>query len=343
MIIKALGIALIFFACGLHPICADAFLKNSQWKEAAHTPEDQERLAFFQSLYEKMDHKSPIGEIPKVFHVIWLGQNAFPPSSVTTMRTWLEKHPGWQVKLWTDRDVPSRFEGLQVMASELFPLKRCADVYYRAEDFEERSIILRYAILESEGGVYIDHDALCLASLEPLCASHDFFCGLEQPGSSIQSSSINPSWHLIAATPHHPILEYAQEWLIDHFRSFEALFPANDAASIANRMVHRSAHALSIAIETACGRDGRVDRVLPPEYFNASTRSLARYAFLAPKSLFGRRIQEAKTKEQMQDALKTLHSRLRICFYLVLALAVLNVVLGGVIVHLYRKKKSDKR
>src|ERR1700688_3432968 len=102
--IRILTILLACCALWTQMSCADPLLKNSEWQKVVQTPEDRQRLAFFQSLYEKSDQKGLHAEIPRVFHVIWLGPSAFPAQSAAMMRTWLQKHPGWQMKLWTDRD-----------------------------------------------------------------------------------------------------------------------------------------------------------------------------------------------------------------------------------------------
>src|SRR5579862_3146376 len=334
-------ILLAFLSLSLLGICEEPFLKRAEWQKAVQTSEDQTRLDFFRSLYEKtQDGCKPLGEIPKVFHVIWLGAQVLPEHSVAALKTWMDKHPGWEMKVWTDRDCIVPISSVQVCTADTFPLHACADCYYSAESFEERSVILRYAVLLSEGGIYIDHDAECLVSLEPIRKSHDFFCGLEEPGPSIRSSSINPSCHLIAATAQHPILESATQWIIANWEIYESLFPGSDPLSVSNRMVHRSVHALSTAIENGAALDGRKDSVFPPEYFCSFAKNTGQYVLLAPKSLFGQRRQQAQNKEKMEEAFSSIRTQLRICLYLIFALAALNLFLGAVIYHLYRKRKG---
>ncbi len=297
-------------------ICAEPFLKKPEWQKAVLTLEDRTRLDFFRSLYERtQDDRQPLNEIPQVFHVIWLGPQVLPQQSVAALKTWMDKHPGWEMKLWTDRDCSIPIPSVQVYSADSFPLNACSDCYYSAESFEERSIILRYAILLSEGGIYIDHDAECLVSLEPLRKSHDFFCGLEEPGPSIRSSSINPSCHLIAATANHPILESATKWIVANWQNYENLFPGSDPLSVANRMVHRSMHALSTAIENRAAQNGRKDSVFPPEYFCSFAKNSGQYVLLAPKSLFGQRRQQAQNKEKMEEAFSSIRTQLRIHLY----------------------------
>lgn len=319
---------------------ADEYLSKVQWAEAVQTPEDNERLYLFQKIFTSAhDGRKARGEIPKVLHVISLGQMPLNNASIQKLRTWVEKHPGWRMKLWADRDFSVPIVGLQLCTADQFPLKECADMYYQAESYEERSLLLRYAILQNEGGVYIDYDSTCISSLEPLRAGYDFFCGLEEPGPSFRSSSIHPSCDLIGATAQHPILQCAGEWLHSHWQAYEELLPGTDPVSIANRMMHRSAAALSIGIERAALQEGRKDSVFPPEYFSTSTRGLARYALSPPQALFGRRVQQAEAKEKIEEGMDQIRNQLRLSLYLILALAVLNLFLGAVIFYLYRTRK----
>ncbi len=317
--------------------CVFCRANESDWQSAVQTPEDYKRLEFFLSLNDE-SKAAPVGEIPKVFHVIWLGPKPLPDTAKASIRTWMEKHPDWKIKFWTDQKHPLPLDSMQACHLETFPLNDLSDLFYNAEDFDERSIILRYAILLNEGGICIDCETQCLASLETLRASHDFFCGLEMPGQTMRSSSINPSCHVLAATPHHPILENAKHWLMTHWQELEELFPGTDTLAVINRTLHRSVHALSIGIEQAALQDGRKDTVFPPDYFSSPQVKTARYALQPAEALFFRR--KAETQE-MQNALQKIHSRLRLTLSLIFGLIAVNVLLGYFLYRLYRKRKKQ--
>jgi Glycosyltransferase sugar-binding region containing DXD motif len=334
-------IKMLLALCVLAQVCAEEYLSRPEWQQAVLTPEDKDRLNLFRKIYETAQSgREARDEIPQVLHAISLGPALLQEASLQKLRSWADKHPGWQLKLWVDRDFSAPIAGLQLITADQFPLNAYTDMYYQAESYEERSLLLRYAILESEGGVYIDLDSLCICSLEPLRAGYDFFCGLEEPGVSQRSSSINPSCGLIGAAAHHPILQCTEEWLINHWRGYEELLPGADSISVDNRMMHRSAGALSVGIERASLQDGRKDTVFPPEYFSTSMRSSARYAVSSPKALFGRRAQQTEAKEKIEEGFSQIRSELRLSLYLILALAVLNLFLGAVIFHLYRTRKK---
>jgi hypothetical protein len=307
------------------------------------TPEDMRRLAYFQSLFDVFTNgHQPVGEIPKVLHVIALGPHSLSLRAEGILRTWIDKHPGWHIKLWTDRTVQMSLDQVEVMTANQFPLQNCADCYYSAESFEERSLLLRYAILLQEGGVYVEQDVECLSSIEPMRVVCDFFCGLEPIGASQRSSSVNPACHLIGATKGHPILKAVQEIQVSQWQSFEKLFPGTDSLSIASRILHRSVQAFSLAIEKAAATEGRKDCVFPPEYFSSSDRKEARYALAPAKALFGRRIEQSQNKEKIEDAFTAIRNQLKFCLYLICALAALNIVLGAIVFHLYKKNRQRR-
>lgn len=325
----------------LGQVGAEEYLSRPEWQKAVQTQEDKERLGLFRKIYEiAHDGRQAREEIPQVLHVISLGPAPLQEASLQKLRSWADKHPGWQMKLWVDRDFSMPIAGVQQITADQFPLKEYTDMYYQAESYEERSLLLRYAILQSEGGVYIDHDSLCISSLEPLRAAYDFFCGLEEPGVSQRSSSIYPSCDLIGAAAHHPIFKCTEEWLINHWQAYEELLPGSDPVSVDNRMMHRSAGALSIGIERAALQEGRRDTVFPPEYFSTSLSSTARYAVSSPKALFGRRVKQEEAKEKVEEGMGQIRNELRLSFYLILALAVLTLFLGAMIFYLYRTRKK---
>ena len=126
--------------------------------------------------------EQPAGAIPKTLHFIWLGPKSFPEASIANVKGWVDRHPGWKIKFWTDlgHAAPGRSDGSQCFRR--FPLQELKEQYYCSDNFGERSEILRYAVFCNEGGIYVDHDMQCVQSLDPLQETHDFFCGLGASG-----------------------------------------------------------------------------------------------------------------------------------------------------------------
>jgi len=141
------------------------------------------------SLYENNYLKEQIrtSRIPKKIHQIWLG-NASPVDYVKYSFTWRLKHPTWEYKLWTDRDV----ENLNIPNWEL---------YNSITNVAQKSDFLRYHILQQYGGIYVDTDFECLQPLDDLLYL-DFFTGVGYP------KDVELYIGLIGSVPNHPILNH---------------------------------------------------------------------------------------------------------------------------------------
>jgi len=91
--------------------------------------------------------------IPKLCHFIWLGSP--PPAWATAnMETFRQFHPDWEVKLW--EDVPDRFPTALRCRCDENPI------------FSKKSNIIRYWLLSTYGGVYVDSDVITFRSFNPL-------------------------------------------------------------------------------------------------------------------------------------------------------------------------------
>lgn len=247
-------------------------------KEHILTQEDRGNWEFFKTLYEK--NASPLSgkeRIPKILHLIWLGPKNFPESSLKNMRKWLEKHSDWTLQLWTDQPRSLPFSRMQQKFVKDFHFEFLEDCYYLSENYGEKSEILRYEILWQQGGVYVDHDTLPLRSFDSLNESYDFYCGLEPLGSSILSSSVFPSTHLLAAVPHHPIFKKSIEWLKSNWEMIETFYPGSDPMAVFNRVKHRTFSAFLEGVKTEAGQEHK-DIVFPPAYFSMDDEKASLFA-----------------------------------------------------------------
>lgn len=125
--------------------------------------------------------------IPRIFHQIWVGPDPFPDEFVPYRQSWLDHHPGWELKLWTDDNFPKPEELRRPEAAE----------WLRAP--WERGDIFRLEILWREGGVHVDTDFECKRSIEPLIEDADFFIGLRKP------NKVNGA--LMGSVPGHHLLD----------------------------------------------------------------------------------------------------------------------------------------
>ena len=125
--------------------------------------------------------------IPRIFHRIWVGGGPLPDEYREYGETWLRHHPGWEMRLWTDDDIPDDLVRPEPREGFRMPA--------------ERSDILRYELLLRYGGVYVDTDFECLRPIDELIEGVDFFTGDLKPG------RVNNA--IIGSVPGHPLLEAA--------------------------------------------------------------------------------------------------------------------------------------
>ncbi len=274
------------------------------------TPEDQKNRQFFRELYEKNGNlvSKDEGGIPHVIHAIWLGPRPFPESSVKNIQAWIDRHPGWTFKFWTDLERPPPCPEMQRVL-----VGRMPDIYYLSDNVGEKSEILRYRILWEEGGVYIDHDTIPLQPLEALSGSYDFYCCLEEEGPSILSSSIFPSTHLLAAIPRHPIFAEAFSWLEEEWERLETAYPGSDPQALFNRVKHRSFSALAEGVKRAIDRPGYRDIVFPAGSLAAHGHAGTWHA------------REEEWESRVRQKLERISQENQRAFWLVAALGVLNL------------------
>ncbi|GAA1795270.1 hypothetical protein HC028_18275 [Planosporangium flavigriseum] len=101
--------------------------------------------------------------IPRVFHRIWLG-GPLPERERRFGETWAERHPGWEMRLWHEGNLP--------------PLVNRAE-FAAATSPAQKADILRYELLLTYGGVYLDTDFECYRCIEPLLAGVRAFAARE--------------------------------------------------------------------------------------------------------------------------------------------------------------------
>lgn len=97
-----------------------------------------------------------IPTIPRTFHQIWINRDnpALPDKFGAYRDSWLERHPGWEYKLWN-------LDNLDFVPQRM-------DLVQSASSYAQMADVLRYEILHQHGGVYLDTDFECLRSIEPI-------------------------------------------------------------------------------------------------------------------------------------------------------------------------------
>lgn len=105
--------------------------------------------------------------IPKKIHQIWLGGKPLPPRESEWQQGWIERHPDWEYKLWTDQEISDHGW------DQTFEVEK-------ADSWSCKSDIYRFAILMQYGGVYLDTDMECIGSLDTLNLNKDFICAPQE-------------------------------------------------------------------------------------------------------------------------------------------------------------------
>ena len=108
--------------------------------------------------------------IPRVFHFIWLGPRDLPESQRRCVESWRRHHPGWEVRIWRDEDVPRL---------------RNQEEFDRALSMAGKADVLRVEVLHDHGGVYLDTDMECLRPIDELLAGCDGFLARTHPSGRI--------------------------------------------------------------------------------------------------------------------------------------------------------------
>ena len=102
--------------------------------------------------------------IPKIIHFIWVGDESKRPDRF--IQTWVDHHPGWEIKLWGNEDLASRpwINGHHMAEMAKREWNGVAD-------------LMRWEILHAEGGVLVDADSVCVRPLpEWLLECEAFAC-----------------------------------------------------------------------------------------------------------------------------------------------------------------------
>ncbi len=245
------------------------------------TKEDLEHLSFYKRIYDaKRGLLDTVGEvrIPKVVHFIWIGPRQFPRESVENVRTWMAKNPDWTFNFWTDRLRPLPCPGMRLRMIRDLQFLKLQDCFAKADNYGEKSDLLRYEILYQEGGVYVDHDVKCFKSFESLNRAYDFYCGIDMPYTSSLPSCIFTTNNLIGVKAGHPILKNCMEMLADRWDQIERDYPGADRDSMLNRVLHRTFWLFGEAVKQFSGQESNRDIVFPAYYFDAPKDELAIFA-----------------------------------------------------------------
>ena len=302
--------------------------ETSRWR-FVETEGDRALLGRFEALYEKNRDLQLTSEgdyrIPEHVHVIWLGPRPFPLGSVENIRMWMAKHPDWTFHFWTDRLRPAPVNGMAVHTPEDFPLRSLKSYYEKSPNWGQKSDVLRYEILETMGGIYIDHDANCLRSFDGLNRGYDFFCCLEVPHSRVDGYSITSGIGILGAKPHHPVIKQAIQEVIDHWDRAVRLYPPTSPKSLREYVMVSTYMAVTRALETALEKEGNRDIVFPASYFYPLKGLKGLYSF----HYYGTSWADVEKPQVIQKEIRMSLREIQKCQFWVVAALILCFFISG--------------
>ncbi|MCB1107151.1 MAG: hypothetical protein KDK76_03545 [Chlamydiia bacterium] len=254
---------------------------KSVWK-FIETHEDFQNIRRYKTLYEENKGlqflKQDEVKIPKVVHVIWLGPNPFPKESIENINSWVEFHPDWTFKFWTDRRRPLPHKKMELCLVSSFEFSTLKSHFEESDNYAEKSDILRYELLYKEGGLYIDHDVKCFKTFSPFHYGFDLYCGLEPPHKPILSSSVTVCNNIIGAKAHHPVLLKAIENIKERWEEITLAYPGDDKESIIYRVAQRTFAPFDDAVRELGGKGENKDIAFPAAFFNRIEDDFALFA-----------------------------------------------------------------
>ena len=107
--------------------------------------------------------------IPKIIHQTWKDEHL--PAHLNTFRnSWLDHHPGWTHRLWTDQD-------LRALVKEHY--RWFLSVYDAYDEPIKKVDAARYFIMHQVGGLYVDLDFECLSPVDSILEEHGLVLALE--------------------------------------------------------------------------------------------------------------------------------------------------------------------
>lgn len=155
----------------------------------------QERYAKIGALLDESDMTASPPSfpsfIPQKLHLIWVGRDPIPDYLENHLAEWKSLMPSWEIRLWTNDDLPS------------FPQKR---LIAAAKTGAQKADIMRYYIIEEHGGFYVDADIQPHSSLTKLCYLSDL----------VMCHDLEFTWGFVTnavfgAAPGHKVIARARE------------------------------------------------------------------------------------------------------------------------------------
>jgi mannosyltransferase OCH1-like enzyme len=165
--------------------------------------------------------------IPLLLHQTWRSQRVRGPWA-RWQRTWIELHPSWAYRLWTDADIKE-------FVVDRFP--RLARPFEALPKAIMRVDVFRAMLLAELGGIYVDMDVQCLRAIDPLLAGHQCLIATEprEHARALYGLDWLPSNAFLASVPGHPFWRHYLACI------FDGSTPGNDPVAVTGPLRLRQA------------------------------------------------------------------------------------------------------
>lgn len=147
--------------------------------------------------------------IPKTIHYIWLGGNSLPPIAEKCIESWKKFCPDYEIKRWDESN----------LNIDITNYSRTA---YDMRKFAFASDVLRFDILNREGGIYLDIDVEIIKNLDKFL-ENELFCGFES------EDYVNPGI-ILGAKPGHRIIKET----LESYKTREFIYDPSNQVTVCN-------------------------------------------------------------------------------------------------------------
>jgi len=222
---------------------------------------------YFQGI--KQLQKKPINSIPKKIHFIWLGPKPFSENAIHNLKSWQKFHPNWEINFWTDRERQIPFSGIRMRYLDEFDFERTKSYIDNSNNWSEKSDLIRMMILIKEGGIYTDHDVVCLRKFDNFISHFDFIAGCESMHNLLElDSAFLTCTGVIISRPDHPIIKATIEEALKNWKKAEAQYPGNDKNNTFKRVILRVFVPFVLCSKKYLCSDASNSIILPTCYFH---------------------------------------------------------------------------
>lgn len=211
--------------------------------------------------------ETPQLKIPKKIHIIWIGPKNFPLESLVNMESWKSIQPEWEMHFWSDRKRVVPIEGMIFHLVDELDFSYLKKRYIDSNNYAEKSDILRFLILNQEGGVYIDHDAFCLKSFNDLHHAYDFYVALEAPHEPIAGYTVTFGISIIGSRANHPILHEILKSMDNTWDEVSRKFSNQDPMTKYQLVMNRTYIHSTLVVEDVIKNKRYLIGAFPASYF----------------------------------------------------------------------------